>query len=257
MKGYKSQHVRSKWKVHQLLSKNPKLVDHLPKTTWLSLSGLRNMLGEFDVLYVKPNIGTHGKGIVRVEKVSDGQILVRDGFLQKYFQQDQAVYRMIRSKHALKKEYIIQQGIQLGTVDERPFDLRMMYQRRPEGPWVCTGIFAKIGKPGLYVTNYFQGGKLTTMQRVLEGFGLNQEEAKQMEERLKQLGREVAATLYKSHKGMHEMGIDVAIDPQHQLWILEVNSRRPQFYPLKNFKDKSMYYKMLSFAKSYGRPNGY
>ncbi|MDF2671379.1 MAG: hypothetical protein K0R67_3685, partial [Paenibacillus sp.] len=34
--------------------------------------------------------------------------------------------------------------------------------------------------------------------------------------------------------------------------ILEVNTR-PQFYPLKDKKDKTLYYRILSYAKQYGR----
>ncbi|MGO4373811.1 hypothetical protein AB4Z21_24220 [Paenibacillus sp. MCAF20] len=35
-------------------------------------------------------------------------------------------------------------------------------------------------------------------------------------------------------------------------WILEVNTK-PQFYPLKKLGDKTMYNRIISYAKQYGR----
>ncbi|MBO8171319.1 MAG: YheC/YheD family protein [Bacillaceae bacterium] len=256
MKNYKSQHVRSKWKVHSILSQNPKIKKHLPETRWLTLKNLQELLNTYSFLYTKPNIGTHGKGIMRIEKAGDQGYILYDGKKKTRVKSINRLYRIIRSRIGSIK-YIVQEGIELGKSQGRPFDLRMMFQRKPGGPWTCTGIFSKLGKPGLIVTNYHQGGKLDTLENTLAGFGMNEETIEGTREKLANLGAEIARTLHRRYPGMHEMGIDVTLDPQHHIWIIEVNSRRPQFYPLKWFEDKTMYRMMMKFAKSYGRPNGY
>ena len=53
-------------------------------------------------------------------------------------------------------------------------------------------------------------------------------------------------------KGFRELGLDVAIDTEGIPWILEVNTR-PQFYPLKNMKNKKLYNRIVSYSKQYGR----
>lgn len=255
VKNYKSQHVRSKLKVHNLLSQHSRIRQHLPETKWLTLQNLKKMIHQYPVLYLKPNIGTHGKGVMRIERSSDAYAF-HDGNQQVQIKQLANVYRLIKTKIG-KKRYIVQEGIELGTSNGRPFDLRMMMQRRPRGPWTCTGIFSKIGKSGKIVTNYHQGGKLDTLENTLKGFGMNESAIEDMRERLAKLGKEIAETLHSHYPGMHEMGIDVTIDSSHHIWVIEVNSRRPQFYPLKWFPDKTMYKTMMRFARSYGRPNGY
>ncbi len=255
VKNYKSRHVRSKWKVHNLLSQHAKIRQHLPETNWLTLPNLKKMIQQYPVLYAKPNIGTHGKGVMRVERLSNGYLL-HDGTKKVQIKQLGNLFRLMKARIAGKK-YIVQEGIELGTSNGRPFDLRMMMQRRPRGPWTCTGIFSKIGAPGKIVTNYHQGGKLDTLENTLTGFGMNESAIEDMQERLAKLGKEIAETLNSKYPGMHEMGIDVTIDSGHHIWVIEVNSRRPQFYPLKWFSDKTMYKTMMRFARSYGRPNGY
>lgn len=47
-------------------------------------------------------------------------------------------------------------------------------------------------------------------------------------------------------------GLDVALDSKGKPWILEVNTR-PQFYPLKNMKNRKLYQRMVTSGKQYGR----
>ncbi|MNG32334.1 hypothetical protein D3C84_1183210 [compost metagenome] len=62
----------------------------------------------------------------------------------------------------------------------------------------------------------------------------------------------MAQLLSRKKQGMREMGIDFAYDREERLWVLEVNSKHPQFHPLKRI-DPAAYRRMMSFAKAYGR----
>lgn len=74
----------------------------------------------------------------------------------------------------------------------------------------------------------------------------------QLESELKGLGVAVGKNFDRHYRGFKELGLDVAVDSNGRPWILEVNTR-PQIYPLKTLKDRSLYHKVLSYGKHYGR----
>src|SRR5690606_25262253 len=136
-------------------------------------------------------------------------------------------------KKRTTKKMIIQQGISLETVDGRPYDIRSMVQRKPGGRWTSTGMFAKVGKPNKIVTNYYQGGKIVLMNKLYAQTTMTEHEIEERLRLLSETSRKVALFWSRKRKGMYEMGIDFAFDDAGRLWILEVNSRFPQFYPLR------------------------
>lgn len=69
---------------------------------------------------------------------------------------------------------------------------------------------------------------------------------------LKKLGRVTAEEMFKTYKGIKEIGLDVALDKDLHPWILEVNTN-PDPYIFNRLKDKKMYRKVYRYAKAYGR----
>lgn len=151
-----------------------------------------------------------------------------------------------------QRSFLLQKGIHLARTNGNPFDLRVMVQKTNNGNWKSTAIFAKIGSPGKVATNYNQGGKIGFLHGTLSGAGYGQASIGQMEQKLLKLGVSVGRNFERHLKGMREIGLDVALDSERKPWILEVNTR-PQFYPLKNMKNKALYRRIVSYAKQYGR----
>ena len=150
-----------------------------------------------------------------------------------------ALYNKLK-RFANGRSYVLQKGIQLATTNGKPFDIRVMVQKTDKGTWKSTAIFTKIGSKGKVATNYNQGGKIGYLSQTLSGAGYDLPMIKRIEAELKQLGVRVATNFDHQMDGFRELGLDVALDSAGKLWILEVNTR-PQFYPLKNMKDKTMY----------------
>lgn len=148
--------------------------------------------------------------------------------------------------------FLLQQGISLAKSNGKPFDVRVMVQKTKAGQWKATAIFCKVGKENKVTTNYSQGGTLNYIDPTLKGAGFDSSTREALKSELRQLGLKVAHIFSKKNSGFKELGLDVAIDDEGKLWILEVNTR-PQFFPLKNLEDKSLYLKILSYAKQYGR----
>jgi glutathione synthase/RimK-type ligase-like ATP-grasp enzyme len=209
-------------------------------------------MNKYQNVYVKPNVGSQGKGIYKIIREDERYILRSTGLREKTLELS-ALYQKLNAR--AKKKMIIQEGITLENVEGRPYDIRAMVQRKPNGKWTCTGIFTKVGKPNKIVTNYHQGGKLASLDIVFDKMNLSNDEKELRKQNLHDVALDVAKLLNLRRSGMFEMGIDFAYDREGNVWILEVNSNKPQFYPLKHM-NRSMYNRMLSYARSYGRRGG-
>ncbi|WP_010271147.1 YheC/YheD family protein [Paenibacillus senegalensis] len=254
-KNYKSSTIVGKLKVYRYLSADSRLKKHLPQTMSFSRKNLRKMASRHSVLYIKPNVGSLGLGIFKVTCAEDGYT-VKTNKRTRHYEDLNELYAFIKSKKEENKKLIIQKGIRLDRVQDKPYDLRAMVQRKPRGKWTVTGVFAKVGKAGKIVTNFHQGGRLMKMSTLFRKQGVSEGEAESRLEQIEWLALTSAKELSGRKKGMHEMGIDIALDEYtKQPYVLEVNSRQPQFYPLKKLSRK-MYQRMMSYARAYGRKHG-
>ncbi|MBD2868032.1 YheC/YheD family protein [Paenibacillus arenilitoris] len=252
-KRYASRKIRGKLKVCRYLSANGWLKSHVPDTIAFSLPNLELMAGRYDMLYIKPDVGSMGIGISMLKRTEEGYELfkiVGKGQLHERFESLQGVYDRLAAPRTIP--LIIQQGITLDRVHDRPYDIRVMVQRMPRGAWVCTGFMVKVGAGDKIVTNYYQGGALYTMAMLGRGKGMTRQELASRVRGLAGKALQVARTLSRRQPGMREMGIDFAFDEQQRLWVLEVNSNHPQFHPMKTL-DRRAYNRMMRFAASYGR----
>ncbi|QJC53817.1 hypothetical protein HGI30_21345 [Paenibacillus albicereus] len=255
VKRYKSRSLWGKLKVGRMLEKDPATASMVPAAKAFSLKQLIRMASRYDMLYIKPNIGSLGMGVHRLRRVADDRYELASVITRKQtmrsFRTLGAVYRHLKRTKSSRK-LLIQRGIPLDQVDGRPYDLRAMVQRRPKGPWTCTAFTAKLASPSKIVTNVHQGAKLVMLPTLWEMQGLTASAAKANTDLIERKALTVSRSLSRRYKGMHEMGIDFAIDRSKKLWVLEVNTNHPQFRPVKKL-DRAAYNRMASFARSYGR----
>ncbi|MBP1155627.1 MULTISPECIES: YheC/YheD family protein [unclassified Paenibacillus] len=252
-KRYKSKTFRGKLRVCNELAASKRLRHLVPHTVSLTKRNLKRMTGKYKALYVKPNIGSMGIDVCKLECSKKGYELLSTGKrrqIRKRFKILSTVYKHIKAKH--KQSMIIQKGITLDKVKGRPYDIRAMVQRKPRGSWTCTGFLVKVGRRNKIVTNYYQGGEIYTIEKLLRTKGLSPSKHRPRIQSLSQTAVRIARRLNNKCSAMHEIGVDFAYDTKQRLWILEVNSNHPQFYPLKKL-DRFAYNQMASYARSYGR----
>ncbi|WP_338555371.1 YheC/YheD family protein [Paenibacillus sp. KS-LC4] len=252
-KTYRSATIRGKLRVCRFLQKNASTESLIPSTTSFTLSNLKMMAAAHHTLYIKPNIGSLGVGVHKLEPKNDGYELLYTKSkkqLSKFFPSLTDLHSYLLPVRPSR--LIIQQAISLDQVEHRPYDIRAMVQRKPGGRWTFTGFLIKVGAKGKIVTNYHQGGEIWTMQKLLQRKGYEEAKGAELISRLTRHSLTVARALSKHKAGMFEMGIDFALDRNLHLWILEVNSNHPQFRPLK-WIDRRTYNRIMRFARSYGR----
>ncbi|WP_276356538.1 YheC/YheD family protein [Cohnella caldifontis] len=246
------QRVVSKWAKTSVLMADPRLRQYVPVTQPFNQATLEDMLDRYGMVYVKPVKGTFGKGVIRVEK--------RPGKRSPYgFQSGVHKYRcssfeelfQTLSRVKKRKNYLVQQGIELLKYDRRRFDVRIMVQLSPESEWETTGLIGRLAHPRKIVTNYHSGGTLMPVEKLL-GVHLDGRKLNDCLTRLKDLGTSVAEALHAQYPGLKEIGIDVAVDDRFVPWILEVNTK-PDPYIFRKLPDKSVFRKVYRYAALYGR----
>jgi glutathione synthase/RimK-type ligase-like ATP-grasp enzyme len=195
---------------------------YLPETRWLSRNRTYKMLRSYTSIFVKPNTGSGGSGIIRAKR--KGKVYeVRCGQKRKYVR-SQSVYEAIKFYRKSSRRYLIQRGLRLAKYKGVIFDVRI-YMQKPESKWMISGKVARVAAPHKFVTNYQKGGHAESLRKVLSSlFPNNSEKVKSRLERIDQLSYTIAETLDEQHN-LRELGVDLAIEKNGRMWIIEANSR--------------------------------
>jgi len=241
------QQIASKLLKTRVLEKTESLRPFLPETRRYSTDALKQMLKRYPIVYVKPDKGGGGGGILRVRKRENDKYEIRFRTHTKTTTWSQ-LDAQLRSCFFAGKRYLVQQGIELATIDDRPFDFRLLLQR-PNKDWKLTGIVAKAAAPGRIVTNHCKGGKpVDAAKALLTAADGEPKTVKRWVKVLVWLGTKTADALHVQFTGLRELGIDVGLDRNGRFWIFEVNTR-PQFRMFKKIGDRSMYRKIMQFHR--------
>lgn len=240
--------LATKNNVSRALLRDPKLSQYVPETALYSKTMLQKMLDRYEMVYVKPNMGTGGKDILRVEDLGQGgykyHLKTSVWTFGSFDSMAGSIDRVTR-----RCDYVIQRGIDLLRRNGRLFDLRVMVQKNPYGKWETTGVIGRLGHPRKIVTNVCRGGCSRPVEVLLRDFVYD---VAGYTDHLRQLGERAARQLNKTFPRIKELGFDIGIDRNLHPWILEANPR-PAIYGFKTLKDKSIYQRMHRYQRWYGR----
>ncbi|GAF10083.1 hypothetical protein JCM16418_4257 [Paenibacillus pini JCM 16418] len=124
--------LMSKWTKTKVLLGSKMARPFIPDTRRFNKSTLRMMLNSYSMVYVKPEVGTFGNGVIRVEQIKSGgytyQLETKVSKFKDYDSLHSSLQQITR-----KKSYLIQKGIHLVKYNKRCFDIRVMVQLSPKG----------------------------------------------------------------------------------------------------------------------------
>ena len=246
-------HIQSKWAKTIALLSSPSLRGYIPITKRMNAASMKQMLHQYSMVYIKPNQGTFGNGVMRVEwsGASKGKpYQYQSGLRIRRFSRFESMYASIL-RETRRRHYLVQKGIHLLKYRGNRFDIRVMVQQSPKRRWEATGMIGRVAHPGKVVTNFHSGGKLQPVEQLLGNYLLPKRKLRYMG-RLKSLGLEAAHVMGARFRGVKEIGLDVAVDARLKPWILEVNTR-PDPFIFRRLKDKRIFAKVIRYAKAYGR----
>ncbi|GGG26583.1 YheC/YheD family endospore coat-associated protein [Paenibacillus abyssi] len=223
--------LRNKWTVYKTLSREARFRPHLPFTKIVENSNdLREMIGKYPLLYLKPINGTGGRGILRIERKPQKLWLIQGRDHSRRIIKPE----MVSSSQLLQKlaawemknhRYVIQQGIHIKLPNGRVHDYRMLVQKNAQGKWELTGCAGRVGAPGSITSNLHGGGKAASMHSLLSRWIRDEAKVDQIEKEASELGVQIAEFLESSYSDLCELALDLAIDQNGRIWLLEVNPK--------------------------------
>lgn len=245
-----------KWRIHRLLRRDEQAQKYLPETQpMLNMQQVRHFLGRYPSVYLKPNGGSKGQGIVRVMRRR------RQGYQVSFRKANRNYQHVVGSwaqaaalirRAMAPRSYVIQEGIALANYRGRPFDVRVTLYKNGQRQWVPCGSSAKIAGYGSITTHVANGGRVIPLNRALRyAFG---NQAEEIRERIEAAAIDLALAVERvTALELGEIGLDIGLTAQGRVAMFEANSKpgRAVFATAWNRQDrwKSMLY-LCDYAAS-------
>ncbi|WCK55543.1 YheC/YheD family protein [Aneurinibacillus sp. Ricciae_BoGa-3] len=232
-----------KWGLWNFFASEEDIRVYLPELDLFNRSTLESYLSNYSVVFIKPDYGWGGQGIIKAWKTGNGYSFVRIRGKAISCETLDSLYMRINKFCMADKRYVIQQGIEVAEINQRPFDIRLMMMRENR-KWQYIGMLAKVAGESSVITNVARGkGYVTDINYALkQSLELGNEQIEELKEEAKLLAYK---TCYKfdEYKAYWQIGLDLAVDKYRILWMIEENTGPAQSLFAK-LKDKSMYNKM-------------
>lgn len=220
--------LKGKWQIYQLVSKHPTLASYLPPTEQVdSMNQILLWLGRYPSIILKPMNGSLGIGVIKVTQsqrsfLVEGRTTDNKPYQKKFttFQSFTAFFQSSKKRW----RYLIQPYLSLTTQQNIPFDLRLFVQKDGIGKWVTTGSAIRMGSKKSITSNLHGGGKAFSFENFLQQ-NYTASEAEKIKSHIAVLENTLPKYLEKNHGPLVELGIDIGIDRDRNVWLIEVNSK--------------------------------
>lgn len=208
-----------KWVVHRMLSATD-LAACLPNTYEYDMASLHQALSQHGDIVIKPRLGRQGSGLWRLTVVPGGKLMIKPALpVPIALPYTDAVVNLF---HVLMIPYtmVIQEYIDLASVNGRCFDLRALVQKNGRGSWQVTALTSRIAQADQYVTNYYE--KVMQAEELLKD---HEFPAADIISTARATSIKAAEVLEANLGHLAEASVDLALDRANKLWIIEVNGK--------------------------------
>ncbi|SCY57760.1 YheC/YheD family endospore coat-associated protein [Alkaliphilus peptidifermentans] len=243
----------NKWEVYTHLSKENNFLQYLPITRiYKEPIDLLRMFEKSEKLYLKACRGGRGKQVMKVTKLPKG------GYEYSYYIDKLYVYRVENfnilidriKKFYAKRTFLIQQAIDLITIDNKIVDLRAEVQRNANGKITVAAIPVRIGQYNAPITTHAECFTFDHFFNVIMNY--SDDETKELKSKIEAFLRLAYESIEKYYGPSGEIGIDVGLDKSGKLWFIECNARSLKVSLHKAYDKKTInqsYLNLLKYAE--------
>ncbi|WP_425517482.1 YheC/YheD family protein [Paenibacillus agaridevorans] len=235
----------NKWQLFEWLRKSSRTRPFIPTTRRLvQVGGLGRLLRKHGYLYLKPESGKAGKGIMTVrvhhEKPLPYRLKIQENKRSTTYNCSTLGKLWTRiQKQSGGEAYIAQQGIALASFKDRRFDLRALVQKNRLGVWEMTGIGARLAGVSSITTHVPRGGQIEDPEKLLT-YSFDAERAHMLLQKVKRTTVLIARQIERaSGLRLGEMSMDLGVDGDGHLWFFEANSK-PMKFDEPHIRQKSL-----------------
>ncbi|MEM4605648.1 MAG: hypothetical protein QW103_01255 [Candidatus Pacearchaeota archaeon] len=133
-----------KWKTYSLLEKKD---IKQPKTKIYSDENLEEMINNYQFVFIKKRNSSQGKNQIIIKNLENRKFrIILSDYSPSFFQEED--YSFIRRKMKeleMDDKFIIQEGVKVDRIDERFYDLRVIFQRDGKGKFDMTCFYVRVG----------------------------------------------------------------------------------------------------------------
>lgn len=215
-----------KWELYKLLDKSDTLRPHLPITRLLeSTDDLKIILEKSNSIYLKACRGSRGMQVMSITKISDNKYQYSFYSKQVVSGEVKDLYALFRVIHTFfkGKKVLVQQAIDLLTVDNRIVDIRGELQRNGKGELEITAAPARMGTKNAPIATRGKSYPFEVLFK--EQFHLSDDEIKKLKDVVDSFLIAVYHYLEQSYGLFGEIGIDIGIDKSGKVWLIECNAK--------------------------------
>jgi glutathione synthase/RimK-type ligase-like ATP-grasp enzyme len=226
----------NKWDTHKILERDNEFVQYLPDTKEIvNAEYFHRFIDKYKKVILKPSALSRGRGICFIDKIGESFNIYdyRTSDSPSFFILKKNEINEFIVNNFVDKKYIIQQHLNLATINGAPFDIRVVMGKSEDKNWYCRGIECRKAGQESRVTNISRGGQALNINNAIKlAFGPSINSGK-IKQELISLAIDFCKVMDKTGEHFAEFGLDFAIDSQRHYWFIEANVR-PAFRGFKS-----------------------
>jgi hypothetical protein len=144
---------RDEWLQYRILHNGSSLAGQLPQTQLLKKNSLSKILLQYQSIVLKPRDGSCGRDILFIKRNGASAFRIHNEKNVVTMKDTGKLLKLFR-KEDRGRGYIVQRCLHLAQIQHKPFDIRIMVQRKKDlsSSWNVTGSYAKVAAQGYLVT---------------------------------------------------------------------------------------------------------
>ncbi|MCX7902884.1 MAG: YheC/YheD family protein [Caloramator sp.] len=232
-----------KWEFYNLIKDKI----NTPETKIYNKENLQSMLNQYKDVFLKKQNGSMGIDIYKIVKYDD-EFMIKGKF-DKSYSSFKSLDDLIGAFNF--KNYLVQMALKPIKFENRCSDIRVVMQKDDSLKWKLTSMIVCLGKRNGICSNYQRYGYTLKFEEFfVDKLGLGYNKTFKIKKAIEEQCKRVCS-LMDTIGNFCDVGIDVIVDEDYNIWIIEANKRHDHRMVL-SLNDKIAYYQIKNNPIKFG-----